>query len=112
LSAPTGARQRFRRRWTRRSPTPQTEEQREIQAAIDRFNAEQATALEQELFKQRTRLADAERILQTKTTKAATESKRIATDKIDATIRRLDDLRRTQLKERDARIFPGTYSFI
>ena len=36
--------------------------------------------LEQELFKQRKRLADAERTLQTKTTKAATESKRIATD--------------------------------
>lgn len=57
-----------------------------------------------------TRLADAERTLETKTTKAATESKRIARDKIDATIRRLDDLRRTELKERDARIFPGTYA--
>ncbi|MEW9586731.1 SOS response-associated peptidase family protein [Paraburkholderia sp. DGU8] len=89
---------------------PQTEEQREIKAAIDRFNAEQATALEQELFRQRTRLADAERTLQTKATKAATESKRIATDKIDATIRRLDDLRRTELQGRDSRIFPGTYA--
>ncbi|MEW9586610.1 SOS response-associated peptidase family protein [Paraburkholderia sp. DGU8] len=89
---------------------PQSEEQREIEAAIDRFNAEQATELEQELFRQRTRLADAERILQTKATKAATESKRIATDKIDATIRRLDDLMRTELKDRDSRIFPGTYA--
>jgi hypothetical protein len=89
---------------------PQTEEQREIKAAVDRFNAEQATALEQELFRQRTRLADAERTLQTKTTKAATESKRIATDKIDATIRRLEDLRRTELEDRDSRIFPGTYA--
>ena len=37
------------------------------------------------LFKQRARLADAERTLQTKTTKAATESRRIATDKIEWT---------------------------
>ncbi|MED5681949.1 hypothetical protein VZ111_22745, partial [Enterobacter hormaechei] len=59
---------------------------------------------------QRTRLADAERTLQTKATKAAAESKRIATDKIDATIRRLDDLRRAEPKDRDARIFPGHYA--
>lgn len=91
---------------------PQGEEQREIKTAIDQFNADQATNLEQELFKQRTRLADAERTLQTKSTKAAAESKRIATDKIDATIRRLDDLKRTELKDRDSRIFPGTYALV
>jgi hypothetical protein len=62
------------------------------------------------LFKQRTRLADAERILQTKTTKAAVESKRIATTKIDGALRRLDDLRRTEPVERDSRIFPGHYA--
>jgi putative SOS response-associated peptidase YedK len=83
---------------------------REIKTAIDRFNADQATALEEELFRQRTRLADAERALATKTTKAATESKRIATDKIDAIKGRLDDLRRTELEERDSRIFPGHYA--
>jgi hypothetical protein len=37
--------------------------------------------LEQELLKERKRLADAERTLQTKTTTAATESERIAADK-------------------------------
>ena len=89
---------------------PQDDGQREIQAAIDRFNVSLATTLEQELFKQRTRLADAERTLQTKITKAATESKRIATEKIDATIRRLDDLQRTELEDRDSCIFPGTYA--
>jgi hypothetical protein len=75
---------------------PQTEEERRIKTLIDEFNVRQATKLEQELFKRRTRLADAERTLQTKTTKAATESKRIAADKIDATLRRLDDLRRAE----------------
>jgi putative SOS response-associated peptidase YedK len=82
----------------------------EIKAAIDRFNSQQAIKLEQELFKQRTRLADAERMLQTKTTKAAAESKRIATNKIETTILQLDDLRRTELTDRDSRIFPGHYA--
>ena len=53
---------------------PQTDAERQIKASIDRFNAEHATKLEQELFKQRTRLADAKRTLQTKVTKAATAS--------------------------------------
>jgi putative SOS response-associated peptidase YedK len=89
---------------------PETEEERGIKELIERYDAAQMTKLEQELFKQRTRLADAERVLQTKTTKAAIESKRIATGKIDATISRLDDLRRTEPAERDSRIFPGQYA--
>jgi len=62
------------------------------------------------LFKQRARFADAERTLQGKTTKAASESKRIATSKIESALRGLDDLRRTGLKDRDSRIFPGNYA--
>jgi putative SOS response-associated peptidase YedK len=89
---------------------PQTDEERQIKASIDRFNAEQTTKLEQEFFKQRTRHADAERTLQTKVTKAATESKRIAADKIDTSLRRLEDINRTEAKPRDSRIFPGTYA--
>jgi hypothetical protein len=41
-----------------------------ILADIDTFNAQQASDWEQALFKQRKRLADAQRALQTKTTKA------------------------------------------
>ncbi|MDR6495613.1 hypothetical protein J2797_005537 [Paraburkholderia terricola] len=89
---------------------PQTDEERRIKEAIDRFTRDQVPKLEQELFKQRARLADAERTLQGKTTKAATESKRIATSKIEAALRGLDDLRRTELKDRDSRIFPGNYA--
>jgi putative SOS response-associated peptidase YedK len=89
---------------------PETEDERRIKELIERYDATQVTKLEQELFKQRTRLADAERILQTKATKAATESKRIAASKIDGTLRRLDDLRRTEPAERDSRIFPGQYA--
>jgi putative SOS response-associated peptidase YedK len=89
---------------------PQTDDERQIKVFIDKFNAEQTTKLEQDLFKQRTRLADAERTLQTKTTKAAIESKRIATDKIEAALRRLEDIKRTESKPRDSRIFPGHYA--
>ena len=81
-----------------------------IKALIDEFNAQQAGELEQELFKQRKRLADAERTLQTKTTKAATESKRIATDKVQWCLDKLAALRRTELTDDDARIFPGWYA--
>ncbi len=89
---------------------PQTDAEREIKSLIDAFKAEQATKFEQELFKQRRRLADAERALQTKTTKVATESQRIAGEKIESTMRRLADLRRTEARDSDSRIFPGTYA--
>jgi hypothetical protein len=89
---------------------PETDDEREIKAMIDAFDAQQATNLEQELFKQRKRLADAERTLQTKTTKAATESKRIATDKVEWCLSKLADLRRTELVDEDSRIFPGWYA--
>jgi putative SOS response-associated peptidase YedK len=89
---------------------PRTEEERRIKGLIDEFDAKQSTQLEQELFKQRKRLADAERTLETRATKAAVESKRIATDKIAWTMGKLSDLRRTELIDRDSRIFPGGYA--
>jgi len=89
---------------------PQTDAEREIKALIDQRNARQASEWEQELFKQRKRLADAERSLQTKVTKAATESQRIATDKVEWLLGKLADLRRTEPKDRDSRIFPGWYA--
>ena len=89
---------------------PASEQERQIKALVDEFAAEQSTQLEQELFKQRKRLADAERTLQTKTTKAALDSKRIAGDKIEWALGKLSDLRRTEPKEDDSRIFPGHYA--
>ena len=89
---------------------PHNDAEQQIKSAIDDFNTQEATRLEQELFKQRTRLADAERKLSTKSTKAATESQRIATEKIQWTTAKLADLRRTELKDRDSRIFPGHYA--
>ena len=82
----------------------------EIQALIRKHDAEQTSKLQQEVFAQRKRLADAERILQTKTTKGATESKRIATDKVSRAMARLADIQRGDAKDKDARIFPGWYA--
>ena len=88
----------------------QTPEEREVEALIDEFNAAEVTRLEQELFKQRKRLADAERTLATKTTKAAAESRRIATDKVEWCLGKLAAIRRSELNDEDARIFPGWYA--
>jgi putative SOS response-associated peptidase YedK len=89
---------------------PTTDDERTIKAMIDAWDREQASKLEQELFKQRKRLADAERTLQLKSTKAATESKRIATSKVEWALGKLADLRRTTLVDEDSRIFPGWYA--
>ena len=89
---------------------PHTDDERQVKALIDEYAAEQETTLQRELFAQRKRLADAERALQTKETKAAAESRRIATDKIQRATDRLADLHRTEPKPRDSRIFPATYA--
>lgn len=89
---------------------PQTDEERQIKTLIDAFNSQQAAKLEEDIFKQRKRLADAVRSLQTKTTKKALEDQRIATGKVAWGLGRLADIRRTDLKDRDSRIFPGWYA--
>ena len=81
-----------------------------IKANLEQYRTQQATKLEQELFKQRKRLADAERVLQSKPTKAATESQRISTNKIDWLRGKLADLNRTELTGQDSRIYPGYYA--
>ena len=89
---------------------PKTADEREIKALIDEYETSQAAKLEQELFKQKKRLADAQRALKTKPTKKAQEDQRIATQKIDWALGKLNDLRRTELKDKDSRIFPGWYA--
>jgi putative SOS response-associated peptidase YedK len=89
---------------------PQSDLEREIKALIDRIAAAEASRLEQEVFAQRKRLADAERKLSARVTKAATESRRVASSKVERAMERLADLRRTEPQERDSRIFPGYYA--
>lgn len=80
-----------------------------IQQHLDAYRAQQARKLETELFEQKTRLNDAERKLQTKVTKGATESRRIATNKIERAQEKLSGLNRTELTNQDHRFFPGSY---
>jgi putative SOS response-associated peptidase YedK len=77
---------------------------------VQEFTAEQTMKLEQDIFKQRKSLADAERVLECKPTKAAAESKRVATNKVQSGLSKLADLKRTEPKDRDNRIFPGWYA--
>lgn len=79
----------------------------EIAGHIAAFRAAAISKHEQELFKQSRRLADAERILRTKTTRKALEDQRIATDKIAWIKGKLADLQRSNAHPRDARFFPG-----
>jgi putative SOS response-associated peptidase YedK len=89
---------------------PQSPDEQRIHTLIEQYDAEQATKLQTDLFKQKKRLADAERTLQTKTTKKAQEEQRIATDKIAWTLGKLTDLKRTALVDEDSRIFPAWYA--
>lgn len=78
--------------------------------SIARWTRGQIAALEQEIFKQRKRLADAERALATKPTKKAAEDQRIATNKVESALERLADLKRSEPLPKDSRIFPGMYA--
>lgn len=87
-----------------------TPETREIAELIASWNKRQLTEFEQLLFRQRKRLADAERTLGTKPTKKAAEEQRIATSKVEWAMGTLSDLRRRTPEDRDRRIFPGVYA--
>jgi putative SOS response-associated peptidase YedK len=89
---------------------PADDQQRRIKAAIDEYRARAARKIEKELFSQKTRLVNADRTLQTKETKKAREDVRIATNKIETLTAKLTDLRRTESKPRDNRIFPMVYA--
>ena len=77
---------------------------------IEAYRTRLTGNLESELFKQKKRLADAERSLKVKETQRAREEARIAQNKIDAALNRLSDLKRTEPFERDRRIFPMYYA--
>jgi len=89
---------------------PKSDGERQIKGFIDQYRAAEITKLEREVFAQKKRLADAERTLATKTTKAAAESKRIATNKIEQAMTRLDRMKATKPHVAEARIFPMHYA--
>jgi putative SOS response-associated peptidase YedK len=83
---------------------------REIWQAIVAQRQARETELQQELFKQAKRLANAERSLLAKVTKKAKEDVRISSSKISKLKLDLDDLQRSDFKPRDARFFPGMFA--
>jgi putative SOS response-associated peptidase YedK len=89
---------------------PKTDSERKIKAYIDEYRAAETTKLEREVFAQKKRLADAERTLASKPTKAAAESQRIATSKIENALERLDRLKAEKPHPAEARIFPLHYA--
>ena len=88
---------------------PRTDDERQIHELIERHTAAQAAKLEQELFKQKKRQADAQRILETRTIRKAQDDLRISTQKVDWCKSKLADLRRADAVDNDARFFPGWY---
>jgi len=90
--------------------TPASEPEREIKALINRHRAAEVAGLETELFALRKRMADAERKLAAKPTKAAAENKRIAANKSARAMARLDQLRSPTPHPMDGRIFPMHYA--
>lgn len=87
-----------------------SDDERAMREMIERYDVGRIVQLEQDLFKQKKRLADAERALQFKTTKKAQEDQRIATGKIEWTLAKLAEIRRSTLVDEDSRIFPGWYA--
>jgi hypothetical protein len=77
---------------------PKTDDERTIAAMIRDFDAQQVAKLETDIFAQKKRLADAERTLLTKTTKKALNDQRVAANKIEWSLGKLGDMKRTELK--------------
>lgn len=100
---PKAMREAFRR--------PQGEKEFELAKLVAEADREQARRYEDELAAQTERLAKAETVLAgAKPTRKAADDKRIAGNKIVGAQRNLDDLRRGELVDKDARIFPGQYA--
>ncbi|MGN7917337.1 SOS response-associated peptidase family protein [Lysobacter sp. 22409] len=93
------------RAWFNEAQTP---EEARIRAEIAAWEAQATTKTQQDLFTQAKRLADAERSLKTKVTKKAENDVRVATNKIGQFKAKLEDLQRTELKDRDSRIYPAS----
>lgn len=89
---------------------PENEAEREIYTYIKEYQATKTKEWEAELFKQRRRLADAQRDLYRKETKKALNEKRIAGNKVNTLKRWLGDLHRTEPSLDDDRIYPLYYA--
>src|SRR3546814_29405 len=80
-----------------------------IAEAVREADQAEVDHLTQEVFAQRKRVADAQRALQVRDTKKAREDVRISTNKVDAAMRRLDELKKPAGDSGLGRIYPGYY---
>lgn len=81
-----------------------------VQALIRQADAAEEAALQQTVFAQRRRVAEAERRLRARETRKALEDVRIGRNKVERALARLADLRRMQPEARDGRIYPGVWA--
>jgi putative SOS response-associated peptidase YedK len=88
---------------------PQTVEERHCRDLVVQYESSEIPILEEQLFTQRRRLADAERQLLIKVTKKATEDLRIAGNKIGWLTAKLNELSAPPSPSSEARIFPGVF---
>lgn len=82
---------------------------KEIADLIREHRGAETVRLEQLVFAQKARLAEAERHLAKKHTKTWSEDRRRATDKVEWALEKLADLKRTTPRDSDSRIFPRSY---
>lgn len=81
-----------------------------ITEAIGRWDYKERKALEEMIFVQRKRLADAERTLSKKVTKKAQNDIRVATNKIERAVAKLGDLSGRSSSDGFGRIYPGVFA--
>ncbi|MEO8002645.1 MAG: SOS response-associated peptidase family protein [Arenimonas sp.] len=87
-----------------------TVEEREVFEMIQEFDRKRTTQLEQDLFKAKNRLIEAERKLKIQETSGVLKERDIATSKIAKTLGWLADSRRSEVVPKDSRIFPLSYA--
>lgn len=90
--------------------SPANDKESRIKSCIDQYRSAEISRLEKEIFAQKKRLADAGRALSAKPTKAAAESKRIAGNKIEQALTRLERIKTEKPHPAEARIFPLHYA--
>lgn len=89
---------------------PENKKEEAIAKLIEDWHLSEITSLEEELFKQKKRLADAERVLKGgKPTKKAENDQRIASDKIEKYLKDLESHKSSKISDSDFRIFPMHY---
>jgi len=81
----------------------------EVAELIRQWDALEMPELEQELFKQKRRVADGERALLVKPTKKAQSDVRIGADKMERIQGRIEALKRREPIPSDSRMFPGYF---